>query len=299
MNAIASPPSNSALRAIAAFVVVANVAFNYLYNRLGSEQRVDQISAALATTLTPAGYAFAIWGVIYAAFVVYCVQSLRKAHARDAAYDALAIPLALANLLAAAWIYLFTQGQIGAATLVIVATAAVGAWMFATAARAAPARPSRSLREPSDSHALPGLSDSRLLRELSAPRSPREPGHSCWLRVPFALFFGWITVATFAGISQWMNARGWLDSAGIDRMVSVTFLAIAAVAATFVARRFIEPVYPLVVAWAAGAVFVAQRGGDSVVAYAALAVALIALLAAAWAAHEAWNTGRPEQAAHA
>lgn len=263
MNTTDPAPRGIALRAIAALIVVANIAFNYLYNRLGSAPRIDEISARFATTLTPAGYAFAIWGVIYTAFVVYCVQSFRRAHARDAAYDALAIPLAVANLLAAAWIFLFTHGQVGAAMLVIVATAATGGWMFLTAAREAPARQSR------------------------------------WLRVPFALFFGWITVAMFAGIAQWLNARGWLDADGADRLVSVCFLAAAAIAALFVARRFIEPVYPLVVAWAAGAVFVAQKNGDTVVAFVALAVAACALLTAAWAAHAAWDSGRAKQAFHA
>ena len=67
--------------------------------------------------------------------------------------------------------------------------------------------------------------------------------------------------------------------------LTAAFLAIAVLAGGYVALRYREFVYPAVIAWGTGAIFVAQRNQDPYVAAAALAVCIgmlaVAVLAVA------------------
>lgn len=242
-----SPSGSTLLRALALATIVGNVAFNYLYVRWGLGPPMDEVSARYATAFTPANYAFAIWGLIYTAFVVYGVQSLRIAQQREPAYDAIALPLIAANLLGTAWILAYTRGYLTLAVALILASALAGALMFTRAARYAPARNSR------------------------------------WLRLPFAVYYGWITVATLACIAQWVQARGWIAPGGGEVALSIGFLVAAGVAAVAVAERYREPLYPATIAWAAFAIHVAQRHEQPAVAWTALAVAIATAIFAAYA----------------
>jgi hypothetical protein len=161
-----SAPTSAFLRTLALAAILGNVAFNYFYVRWGLGPPMDEVSARYVSAFTPANYAFAIWGVIYTAFVLYGVQSLRIAQRREPAYDAIALPLVAANVLGTAWILAYTHGHLALAVALILASVVAGARMFRQAASFAPARNSR------------------------------------WLRVPFSLYFGWITVAALACIAQ-------------------------------------------------------------------------------------------------
>lgn len=253
------PSRSTSLRALAFASILGNVTFNYLYVRWGLGPPVGEVSARYATTFTPANYAFAIWGLIYTAFFVYGVQSLRVAQQREPAYDAIAAPLVGANLLGTAWILAYTHGYLGLSVVLLGASAVAGALMFAHAARYAPARNSR------------------------------------WLRVPFALYYGWITVATLAGVAQWVQAHGWIAPGGGDVALSIAFLVVAGAAGFVVAERYREPLHPATIAWAAFAIHVAQRHDHAPVAWTALAVALGMAVVAAFALRAADAESRMRQ----
>lgn len=242
-----SSSGSTVLRGLALAVILANVAFNYLYQRLGWGPAMEVVSARYATALTPAGYAFAIWGIIYTAFVVYAVQSLRRPQQREHVYDALALPLIVVNVLGTAWILAYTRDFLGLSVVLILASVIAGAMMFVSAAQYAPAR------------------------------------NSLWLRVPFSLYFGWITVAALACITQWMQARGWVATPGGETTVTVLFVLFAGAAGAAVALHYRDWIYPAVVAWATFAIAVAQRDSTGAVALTAWGVGLAMLGMAAYA----------------
>jgi len=63
--------------------------------------------------------------------------------------------------------------------------------------------------------------------------------HSSWLRVPFSLHFGAMTIALLVAVTQWLNAGGLLtEIAVMPDQAAIAFLAIAAAAAGFVALRY-------------------------------------------------------------
>lgn len=156
-------------RITAAVAVLLNVAFGSLNDRIGTHPGVAEMSRAYPTLFTPAGYAFAIWGAIYAASLAYAVASLRRSQRQVAVHDGLARWLVLTNMLAALWVALFTREHLALSVLVIVMMLGASSMMFLRA-----------------NHGLRGS----------------------W-RIPFGLWLGWVSVATIANISVLLVAVGW------------------------------------------------------------------------------------------
>ena len=126
-----------------------------------------------------------------------------------------------------------------------------------------------------------------------ASESPSR--HSLWLRVPFSLHFGAMTIALLIALAQWMNAGGRLATNALaPDELTAAFLAIAVLAGGYVALRYSDFVYPAVIAWGTGAIFVAQRAQDPYVAAAALAVCVGMLVVAGLAAATQARTPRSD-----
>ncbi len=75
------------LRVLVALTVVAMIVMNVLANALPFFGRgTGEVSALYPTLVTPAGYVFAIWGLIYIALLAYSVaQFVQAARVRPAA----------------------------------------------------------------------------------------------------------------------------------------------------------------------------------------------------------------------
>ncbi len=69
--------------------------------------------------IQPAGYAFAIWGLIYAWLVVSAVFGIWK-HSTDAAWDAMRTPLIISLVIGTPWLWVATQSAIAATVLIFV-----------------------------------------------------------------------------------------------------------------------------------------------------------------------------------
>jgi hypothetical protein len=226
-------------RWIALVAVVGNVAFDYLYDRVGVGPDLKSVSDRYATLVTPASYAFAIWGVIYAGFLAFAVVELRAAQRRRFAYERLAPLLAAANVLGSLWILAFTHDLVWPSLGVIALTLAIAATLYARA------------------HRL------------------RATAHLAWLRAPFALFLGWILVATLANLGAALAAV----DLGVSPMLAAAFIVIAALAALAICTRTHDPIVPGVVAWAL--IAIADRAHDASVTGIALIAGIVCALASA------------------
>jgi hypothetical protein len=240
--------ANARLWRIGAFVaVIANVAFAYL---AGASRVVAvghgtmaTVSARYDSVFTPAGYAFSIWGVIYASFLVYAIAQLRGGARALALPDRLARLFVAANLLGSAWIVAFQYEQVVLAEVLILATLGVAWVLHARASRAVAAG------------------------EV-APR---------W-RWPFSLYLGWIVVANLACLGATLRSLG--SDVPLAPFWGIVLLAIAVGAGVLVALRSADALVPLVVSWASVAVYVADRGVAPAVASTALVAAVLAAMAA-------------------
>lgn len=231
---------------IAAFLLV--VIVNVLSNALPiNGQSMSEISAGYSSLFTPAGFTFSIWGVIYLTLLVFVIYQ--------------ALPSQRGNLLIARISRLF-QINCGANA----------GWLLAW------------------HYDLLGLSliimfvllGTLILiyRALLPEMDSASIGQHLALHLPFSLYTGWITVATIANISTVQTGNGW-DSVGLTA-VNWTLLKIAvagAIGATVV-LRYRDPIFVLVVAWAAYGI-AAMQSATPTVAGAATSLALLSLLLAA------------------
>lgn len=244
-----TPSSSTVLRWTALIVVAANMAFIADYSTLSESATITEVVAEYGNALMPAGFAKAIFVAIPAAFMAFFFAALWPRRHRIRVYDKLVIPLALTSMLATGWVVAFRHKEIGLSVALIAASVVLGGVMFVRVASVSPSK------------------------------------HSRWLRVPFSLYFGAMTIALLVAVTQWLNASGLLTgTVWVPDDVATAFLAIAAASGGFVAVRYSDFVYPAVITTSVGSMFIAQRVYDPDVAADALIVCVGMLVVAGLAA---------------
>jgi translocator protein len=200
---------------ILAFVVTLIV--NGLSNTtlIGGRTTAD-ISNLYPTLITPAGYVFAIWGIIYALlflFVVYQALPSQRSNPFQQKMNGLFILSCAFNV---AWLFLWQNNYVTYSLILIVAFAVTLEEIH------------RRLRK----------SNSASLKEWA------------FVRLPFSVYFGWLTIATFANLAVAMSAAGWVTWQASDVAVGIVLLlvALAIVLCVVLARKDIA--YGLVAIWA-------------------------------------------------
>ena len=240
-------------RWLALVVVIINVAFNYAGQRVPfGEGTIEDISARYDSLFTPAGYAFAIWGLIYAATLVHAIHQLLPSQRNVDAHDRLSRPLIVLNLLGMAWIAVFRFGFI-TLSVIVIAAMLVTSVLFFVRARGAAVR-----------HELGRL-----------------------VLLPATLWFAWLSVAAIANTSLWTVAMDWTES--IQLQWTLAMIAIATLLGLGVGYRFRNWIYPLVIAWAGMAIWVEHSDDAQLIATAGLASAAIMV---GWAAYCAMRARR-------
>lgn len=225
---------------IAALVAtVANITFAFVNGRVGTPSpTVADVSARYPTLMTPADYAFAIWGVIYGSTLLYAVLALLPSELETRMHDRVAPWLVLLNALGSLWIALFTVEQLGPSVLISGAMVASALTIYAI------------------------VSDHIVGEHLSR-----------WWRAPFGLWLGWLSVALLVNLNVALTAAGWEGWPSAALWASLMLVA-AAVVAHAVGALFLDPVVAFVVAWAAFAIAAAQAQDSTLVTITALAVAI-------------------------
>lgn len=236
-------PSPSVLahpwRIAALVATVANIAFAYLNGRIGTpSSTVADISARYPTLMTPATYAFAIWGVIYACTFLYAAVALVPTELETRMHDRVAPWLVLLNSLSALWVALFSAEQLGPSMLICGAMLVASLSLYAI------------------------VSDHIVGEHLSR-----------WWRVPFGLWLGWLTVALLANLSVAMTAAGW-DGWPSAALWASLMLVGAAVVAHSIGALFLDPTVAFVVAWAAIAIASQHAHESAFLSVVALVIAL-------------------------
>jgi hypothetical protein len=202
------------------------------------------ISDANQSPVTPAGWAFVIWGLIYAASLVLAIYQIlpsqlgRKVHRRTGWW------LAGAFSASTIWVPIFGSRQIWVSQLVIVLL--VICLIFATIA---------------------------FSRSGPAPSTAEQFA----FRLPITLYLGWATVACAAGFGTTFRSLGmpqdawWASDLGVALVLSATIAALFVIGRLYAVTGFV-----LAACWALFAVAVATYSSE--VRLAAI-IALVVLLA--------------------
>lgn len=232
-------------RWVAALAIVGNIGLNYYSNTHPfAGQTMGMVSAKYPTLLTPAGYAFSIWGVIFLALTVYAVWQLLPAQRNLSLPDALAKPLTLASLATAAWVVLFAYEMI---------LPSVGVMLLILGSLI--------------------VTYGRARRRIFAGAAPALAG------VPFSLYLGWISVASVINLTIGLRQMGWQTAEGASVTLTLGLIFVVVALGLIMSRVFRDMVFPLVVAWALVAVWVVRLREVPELGWAALAGAAIVALA--------------------
>jgi hypothetical protein len=203
-----------------------------------------EVSNSYPTLITPAGYVFAIWGIIYillGVFLVYQALPSQKDTPFQEQINGLFILVSVFNVV---WLF-FWQNELLPISVVIIF--AFLASLIAIYLRLGIGRSKVSLKE-------------RLC-----------------VHVPFSVYLGWVTIATIANIAVTLVSIGW-EGFGLSLQTwAIIVLAVALILdlAVIATRRDIA--YSLVFIWALAGIAINQTASPSIVLTAEIAVAIIAV----------------------
>jgi hypothetical protein len=195
--------------------------------------------------ITPANYAFAIWGVIYLGLITYGFYQLRPMERGNPTIRRVDSLLIIACIAQIAWVYLFTLRLF---------------WLSVVAMLAI----------------LLPLIGAYLQLETGKERVSRERK---WMaHVPFSIYLGWISVATIVNIASALYISGW-DGWGISAEGwTVIMLIVGAVIAAMVAIQGADIAFTLVFIWAYVAIAIRQLDAPSIWITAVVAAIVLAVL---------------------
>lgn len=231
------------LRILVALTVVGMIVMNVLANALPLFGRgTGEVSALYPTLVTPAGYVFAIWGLIFLGLLAYSVAQFFDPLADDALIDRLAWPLIISNVANVVWLFLWHSLNIGWSVLVMIVLllSLITAYVIARSNR--PDRPS-------------------LLERLT-------------VRAPLGLYLGWISVATIANISGALYAAGWTGWGIPAEWWGAIVLVVGAALAFAGLARESDCVFAGVFVWAFAGIAIATSSSLVQLVAAALAAAI-------------------------
>jgi len=255
-NAMPAAGSNAwrgadmARQAAVVAALAGTIAVNGLANALPLNGRTTgEISDQFPLKITPPGFIFAIWGLIYGGLIGYAIYQALPAQRDNPRLRRIAWPFVLSCAANVAWLFLWHYGQY---------RLTLGAMI--------------------------GLLFSLIVVNLRLGRGEPAPlAEKLLARLPFSIYLGWTSVATIINVGVVLYDAGW-DGGPLSDAQWTALLAGAgaALAATMgVGRR--EVGYPLVIAWAFMGVGLKQAA-EPLIAATSWGAAAVGLLAAAWAA---------------
>lgn len=229
--------------------LVITVIINYLSNTgIFNGETMATISAKYQNLFTPAGYAFSIWGLIYLGlfgFVIYFGPFVRQTNEKDKVVLKVGwwfLISSLANSLwVITWLYDYTFLTILLMVLLFVSLLTI---IYHTQTIA-----------------------------FHAARSKR-----IFLKIPFQLYAGWISVALIANIAAYLTKIGWGGFGLSATMWAIIMFAIALILHLLMIWQRHLPVFGLVAVWALIAISAANKLVNSTVYAAAIMAAIIVLL---------------------
>lgn len=216
------------------FATVGVIAYNWLATQgYVNNTTPAMISDKYPTLVTPAGYAFMIWSLIYLGIIVFSIYQALPKNAEH--YRGIRTPYIFSCVLNCAWIYFWHHDQILLCLFIILA-----------------------------------LLLTLLLINIKVKNS--QTSGQFWLaKAPFGLYFGWVTVASMVNFVIALKYLNVTMSDTTQIAMASALILVAAFLGIIVRWKLQNYLYPLAIAWAVTAIGVKQSGQTLVVVAAAIA----------------------------
>jgi len=207
-----------------------------------------QISDSNPTLITPAGYVFSIWGIIYVLLGVFVIFQALPSQKEKEYTKKIGWLFVLSSIINIAWLFLWQYKFLSLSVILMFLLLATLILIY--------------LRL--------GIGKSKVtLREKLA------------IHVPFSVYLGWITIASIANVATTLVSLNW-DGFGINPETWATLITIVALLITIlvtVTRK--DVTYGLVVIWALLGIAVKQTGNQNIVMITETSAIIVAITLAA------------------
>lgn len=228
------------------FITILTIVLNVLANALPfNGQGTGEISDRFDVLFVPAGYVFSIWSLIYIGLIAYTVFQAKPQQADNQLLDRIAPAYWIANMANNVWLF-FWHWELFPLTLIamlIILASLVYLYL--------------------------------QFRRHDAPLTPVEKRY---VKLPFSLYLGWISVATIANVSQVLFFIGW-DGLGLAPEIwTVIMLLVAAIVGLLMLLRERDVAFGLVLVWAFVGIALKQSAYQAVARTAWLGSGLIILM---------------------
>lgn len=225
------------------FTFIFTLVMNGLANALPLNGReTGEISDSFDVFFTPAGYVFAIWGVIYLALGVFTVYQALPSQRANPLLRRIGWLFVVSNIANALWIVFWHYGYyiLSLMDMIILLVTLIILYMRLDTGRTKPV------------------------------------GRERWLvYLPFSIYLGWITVATVANVTAVLDYVEWSGWGISEQVWTAVMLAVAVVVATAMALTRADVAYLLVLVWAFVGIGVKHSTEPTVSAAAWLATAAV------------------------
>jgi benzodiazapine receptor len=202
------------------------------------------VSDANPTLITPAGYVFSIWGVIYMLLGVFVVYQALPSQQGKEYQSKIGWLFVLSSLINIGWLFLW---QFEYLSLSVVLMFLLLATLISIYVRLRIGKSAVSLRE-------------RLAVQL-----------------PFSVYLGWITIASIANVAATLVSIGW-DGFGISPETwAILVVAVALIITILMLFTRKDVAYSLVIIWALVGIGVKQSGNQTIVMLAEISAAIVAV----------------------
>lgn len=232
------------------------VFINYLANALPlNGNTTGELSAKYNVLITPAGYVFSIWGLIYVLLFVWVIYQALPKHIDNTIFQKIGYWFIISCIFNCSWIFVWHYEKLQLSLLV----------MF-------------------------GLLVSLIVIYL---KIQSEKFHPWFVRIPFSIYLGWVSVATIVNTAVVLKYSGW-DGFGLS---SETWTIVMLIIATLLAFTFTikndDLAYPLVFVWAFVGIGVRHMGTIDLISNISFSLAAMLLLFIIWRASKRTNILEP------
>jgi benzodiazapine receptor len=237
--------SKDTLRQFANFLsVILALTVNILASVLPlNGQNTGKISDRFQVFFVPAGYVFAIWGIIYIGWIAFTIYQFLPAQKENPRLQRLGYLFALSGIFNAAWLFCWHYNQFGLSVLVMLT--------------------------------LLGLLITGYLK-LNVGRESINSAEKWCVDIPFSVYLGWITVATVANVTDYLYFIGWNGFSIAPQVWAVIMLIVASLLGAAMSVMRHDSGYVFVLVWSFVGIAVKQSAAP-LVANSAWVLALVAL----------------------
>ncbi|MGG6295545.1 tryptophan-rich sensory protein [Leptolyngbya sp. AN02str] len=212
---------------IAVFTVLGSFIVNLLSNLYPiNGQNIGAISNTLFgdVLITPANYAFAIWGLIYIGLLAFAVYQFLSPAEQHPQLQSITYWFLLASLAQGVWVYLFLARQFGWSVLAMLI-----------------------------------ILGSLIAIFLQLHSHKRASWKERWLlRYPFGVYLGWIAVATVVNVAIALYGANWNGWGIAPEIWTVVMMVVAAALAAALLWQYRSFPYAFVALWALVAIAIRQ-----------------------------------------